>query len=122
MFGKRLLIWDSYRCHICDEVKASCKKNNIDMIVIPGGCTKFLQTLDVSANKPFKAAVMEQFDEWMDKGKKSYTRHGNLRAASKTTMCDWVVKAWSGIGTELVKKNFVACGQVANAKIEILTV
>ena len=70
MFGKRLLIWDSYRCHICPEVKASCKKNNIDMIVIPGGCTKFLQTLDVSANKPFKAAVMEQFDEWIDKGEK----------------------------------------------------
>ena len=88
------------------------------MVFIPSGCTKQLQYLNVSANKPFKASIMEQYDEWMEHGEKSYTRYGNMKAASKTTMCDWVVKAWAGIDKELVKKSFVACGQVPGVNLE----
>ena len=88
------------------------------MVVIPGGCTKYLQTFDDLANKPFKASIMEQYDQWMEHGEKSYTRYGNMKAVSKTTMCDWVVKAWAGIDKELVKKSFVACGQVPGVYLE----
>lgn len=43
LFGKRLLAWDAYRCHISDETKKLLKKLQIDAAVIPGGCTKFIQ-------------------------------------------------------------------------------
>ena len=43
LFGKRLLAWDSYRCHISKSSKKVIKQLQIDTAVIPGGCTKFIQ-------------------------------------------------------------------------------
>lgn len=42
-FGKRLLAWDSFRCHISEATKKKLKQLQIDTAVIPGGCTKFIQ-------------------------------------------------------------------------------
>jgi hypothetical protein len=43
-FGdKRLLAWDSYRCHISSNTKKVLKQLQVDTVVIPGGCTKFIQ-------------------------------------------------------------------------------
>ena len=47
MFGKRLLAWDLYRCHISDATKKQLKELQIDTAVIPGGCTKFIQAPDI---------------------------------------------------------------------------
>lgn len=56
-FGKRLLIWDSFRCHLkkrkgnknqmADNLELIKKLREIDLhtAVIPGGCTKFIQVL-----------------------------------------------------------------------------
>ena len=42
-FQHRLLVWDSYRCHISGAVKREPSKLKIDMAVIPGGCTGIIQ-------------------------------------------------------------------------------
>ena len=46
-FGRRLFAWDSFSCHIMDIVKEKVKENNVDMIVVPGSCTKDIQAPDV---------------------------------------------------------------------------
>ena len=104
LFGHRLLIWDAFKCHISDATKDLLKQMKIDVIVVPGGCTKFLQTLDVSCNKPFKAAIEDSYDNWMQHGEKTFTKNGNIRAATKTTLCEWVLDAWKGIDATLIKK------------------
>lgn len=43
IFGKRLLVWDSFRCHISKTTKQMIKNLNIETAVIPGDCTKFVQ-------------------------------------------------------------------------------
>uniref|UniRef100_A0A8R1I340 HTH CENPB-type domain-containing protein n=1 Tax=Caenorhabditis japonica TaxID=281687 RepID=A0A8R1I340_CAEJA len=43
LFGKRLLVWDSYRCHISADTKKVLKTLRVDSAVIPGGTTKFIQ-------------------------------------------------------------------------------
>ena len=53
-FGKRLLIWDSFRAHISDATKRILKQKKIDQALIPAGCTGILQAPDVVWNKPFK--------------------------------------------------------------------
>ena len=46
--GKRFLSWDSFRCHISDSVREKLKGFNVDAVVVPGGCTKYIQAPDVS--------------------------------------------------------------------------
>ena len=56
--GERLLlIIDSARGHMTKEVKEACKRNDIDICMIPGGCTGILQPLDLTVNRSFKARL-----------------------------------------------------------------
>ena len=82
-FSRRLLAWDSFECHMMNSVKYAISKLNIDQVIVPGGCTKYVQAPDVCWNKPFKAVVTEQYDEWMASGLQQYTEAGNLRPPSR---------------------------------------
>ena len=57
--GRRqsLLVCDSFKAHVTDTVKASFKRKNTELAVIPGGLTCLLQLLNASLNKPFKDGV-----------------------------------------------------------------
>ena len=61
-FNRRLLAWNSYECHMTDSVKNDLKEMNIDSVIIPGGCTKYIQASDVCWKKPFKAKMTELYD------------------------------------------------------------
>ena len=52
------------------------------MSVIPGGCTKYLQPLDVCINKLFKSFFHEFHDDWFRKGQFEYTKGGKIKAPS----------------------------------------
>ena len=68
-FGRRLLVWDAYRCHIMTEVRRYVnRQTNTDVSVIPGGLTSHLHPADVSWNKPFKTAYKEKYSQWMATG------------------------------------------------------
>ena len=67
-FHGRLLAWDSFECHMMTSVKEALKRINIYQVIIPGGCTKYMQALDVCWNKPFKGKVTGKYDEWMCEG------------------------------------------------------
>ena len=54
--------------------------SKIDPLIIPGGCTKYIQGPDVVWNKSFKANVTEKYDEWMAGEAHSFTAAGNMRA------------------------------------------
>ena len=64
-FNCRLLAWDSYECHIAHSATESLKAKKVDRVIVPGGCTKYIQVPDVSWNKPFKASCTEKYDEWL---------------------------------------------------------
>ena len=40
-----------------DSVKKDLKEMNVDSVIIPGGCTKYIQAPDVCWNKPFKVRM-----------------------------------------------------------------
>ena len=51
----------------------------------------------------------------MENAQKHYTKFGNLKAPSKTDMCNFVVKAWKeGVSQEVIVKSFVVCGIAKN--------
>ena len=80
LFGRRLLVWDSFKCNINPRAKQLLIGRNVNMAVVSGGCTKFVQPADVSWIKPFKDRFREFYDEWMENGEKTYTKGGNMRA------------------------------------------
>ncbi|EFO89410.1 hypothetical protein CRE_26893 [Caenorhabditis remanei] len=110
LFGKRLLVWDSYRCHISAETKKKLKQLRLETAVIPGGTTKFIQAPDVFWNSPFKAKIRQQYEDWMIHGEKSLTAAGNMRAPPMDVYLGWICEAWNFLSSELIIKSFRGCG------------
>jgi len=43
LFAERLLVWDSFRCHISESTKKQLRQMKLQTAIVPGGCTKFVQ-------------------------------------------------------------------------------
>ena len=82
-FGRRLLSWDSFECHMMDSVKEAVKTSNSDLVIVPGGCTKYIQAPDVCWNKPFKEFIGTKYDHRIAEGVHQYTEAGNMKPPPK---------------------------------------
>uniref|UniRef100_A0A914HZ49 DDE-1 domain-containing protein n=1 Tax=Globodera rostochiensis TaxID=31243 RepID=A0A914HZ49_GLORO len=91
-FGNRLLIWDSFRCHISADTKQTLQRLAIHTAVVPGGTTKYIQVPDVSWNAPFKNSIRELHSDWMLHGDKPTT------------------SAWETLSKDIIVKSFLCCG------------
>lgn len=112
---RRLLVWDTFRGHTTEEVKAKVRgQYNSDLLFVPPGCTGWLQPADVSWNAPFKKHLAELYDEWQFSAPKELTRFGNPKPPSKPTLLKWIKTAWDLITPEIVRKSFKKCG-ISNA-------
>jgi transposase-like protein len=118
-FSKRMLVWDSFRCHVSENIKEHVKRKNTVMAVVPGGCTKLLQPLDVCVNKPFKDLFRQQYDEWFRKGEFELTRGGNMKAPSYKLQIEWIVLAWNKVSKDVVVRSFEVCGITTSNKEKI---
>lgn len=110
--NKGLLILDSMRAHLEDSVKKYAAKSGAKLAVIPGGLTKKLQPLDVSVNRSFKSHVRSEWEKWMSLGLKQYTKSGNMKRASLSEVCRWVLKAWNAVTIQTVRSGFRKAGLV----------
>ncbi len=104
-FTRRILAWDSFKCHVMETVKQELRTSKIDPLIIPGGCTKYIQAPDVVWNKPFKANVTEKYDEWMAGEAHSFTAAGNMRAPPRRE----VLEAWDGLDKTMIINSFNSC-------------
>ena len=109
-FNKRLLAWDSFECHMMQSVREVLKGYNVDSVIVPGGCTPYIQAPDVSWNKPFKAHVTSEYDAWLSSGIHQYTQAGNMKAPPRRKIVEWVLEAWSKLSKDLIVKSFKTCG------------
>lgn len=103
---KGLLILDSMKAHLDDDVKKYATKVKASLAVIPGGLTKKLQPLDISVNRSFKNHIRDQWEKWMCSGLKDYTKSGHLKKASLPEVCRWIVAAWDSVSVQTVKSGF----------------
>ncbi|GBC35010.2 pogo transposable element with KRAB domain [Rhizophagus irregularis DAOM 181602=DAOM 197198] len=97
-----MLVYNSFRSHLEESVKAKFHDNNIDLAVIPGGLTSICQPLDVAINKPFKDNLRKEWHLWMANDGAGETTAGNLRRAKYS--------AWKNISNETIINSFVSCG------------
>jgi hypothetical protein len=104
---KSVLIYDSARPHITEEVKEKVKKYS-QLAVIPGGLTSKLQPLDLSVNKSFKIKMREKWEDWMVNGYHSFTKSGSIKRASYAEVCQWIDECWSEVTADCIKNGFKA--------------
>jgi hypothetical protein len=103
---KALLVMDSMRAHITDEVKKCVLAKNAIPAIIPGGLTKLLQPLDISVNRCFKMVMRECWEQWMSSGEHSFTNTGRLRRATLAEVSAWVLKAWGAVSVPCIVNGF----------------
>ena len=89
-----------------DEVKKQLKEINVDPVIIPGGCIKYIQAPDEFRNKPFKTKVTELHSQWLSEGVHQYTEGGNIKAPSRKRIVEWILGAWSQLPKESIIKSF----------------
>ena len=109
-FTKRLLVWDAYRCHTSVSTRAETAKLRVHTAIVPGGCTKFIQAADVVWNASFKAHLRSMYDTWLaDETQHEFTRGGNLKAPSRSLLCEWVKASWDAVPADVIKNSFASC-------------
>lgn len=109
-FGaERLMIWDSFRCHISDTTKTELQKMKMKHAVIPGGCTGLIQAPDVSWNKSLKSKIEDFYEDWMVNGQHTFTAGGNMRAPTFPLIARWVADSWNQIPTEQIQESMKQC-------------
>ena len=114
-FGKRLLIWDSYRCHRSQPVTKQRRQQNADCVTVPGGCTGLIQGPDVSWNKPFKGSLQEQYNEWLCTGQKTYGR------LLPEMFVPFPRPSWVAWLSRLTNTSFKCCGQVRGVSADYIS-
>lgn len=120
---KIVLVLDSASCHL-GEISHILKKYNAEVVVIPGGCTSFLQPLDVAVNKPLKDRIRAFYKDWLLEKSKELelatsnqnaqnqvvTKGGVLRAPEELDIRKWFLEALKSIDIQLFKNSFINCG------------
>ena len=106
---KDFLAWDSFEVHLTNPVKNLLKETNTESVIVPGGCTKYIQAPDVVWNKPFKSRIAKFYDEWLANGVHQYTEAGNLKAVLRRLVVTWVVEMWKEISKEMITQPFKGC-------------
>ncbi|KAL3086734.1 hypothetical protein niasHT_039400 [Heterodera trifolii] len=109
-FGARLLVWDSFRCHISEDTKKTLRRLALHSAVIPGGTTKYIQAPDVCWNAPFKEAIRKLYNDWMAHGEKATTSGGNLKAPQMEAYLEWIANAWDSLPKQMIADSFLSCG------------
>lgn len=104
--SKSLLIFDSARCHLTDEVKEFCQ-HHTKIAVIPGGLTKLLQPLDVGINKPFKDHLRQGWERWMaDENNAQYTKSGIRKRMSYSEAAFLVSDSFKAVTADVISHSF----------------
>ncbi|CAI7864847.1 unnamed protein product [Closterium sp. NIES-53] len=98
-----MLVLDSYRGHLTEEVKEKLREMNCVPAIIPSGCRAEVQPLDVCINKSFKASVRQQYQRWFE-------AEGQEQLTAVEVVLRWVSQAWKGVPADLIKHAFLTCG------------
>ncbi|GMF41349.1 unnamed protein product [Phytophthora lilii] len=94
------LVWDSMRAHISKMVKARCAAKGVQMFVIPGGLTPYVQAGDIGIYKSFKDKLSPIIDSWKKSNAVLYTRGGNPKPPSVETVAN---VAWRDVPADVVE-------------------
>ena len=106
-----LLVFDSFKAHLLDDVLQTLKRENASIVVVPGGCTSKAQPVDVSLNRPIKDTMRVLWEEFMTSSM-AHNLVSEVPISTKGDVVDWIVRAHALLDSqpECVAKSFKVCG------------
>ena len=102
----KILVADIHRAQQTEKVKqllARCKTN---LCHLPGGCTGFIQPMDVSFNKPFKDYIKASSEKHMADNLEKYAEGKITASERRILLTKWVGDAWHKTNKEMVVRSF----------------
>ena len=111
--GKSILLMDSAKSHLGDEVEQAFTDVSSSIKIIHGGMTLLLQFLDTHVNKPFKDIMKEKWEDWIVNEEAEFTEKGNRKCTSYQLVAEWADDTSKKVATdELIIKEFGQCGYI----------
>ena len=85
------------------------------MVVIPGGCTPYLQAGDIGIFRILKDNLSETIKAWKILEAVEYTQHGNPRAPAPAVVEGWFRDAWQKVSDTSIKNSDNSAGFASEA-------
>ena len=100
------MLLKEFKAHKTVPVLNAFKEWGVQSILVPAGFNSELQPLDVSVNKPVKAILRTEWQNWFDSPDPIFTKAGNRQKPSYQALVDMTAKIYDGIisNTEMIIK------------------
>lgn len=111
--GPMHLVMDVHKAQKTDAIQDLLAKDcNTHCSYVPGGCTSLVQPVDVSFNKPFKAAIEKLSQQHLHDNLDMYVRGGFSASARRILFTQWIGQAWEELSSkkEMIIRSFEKCG------------
>ena len=99
-FSRSLMVYDAFKAHTTDEIKAVLSINSTNLIMVPPGCTSKCQPQDASMNKPFKGVLRNCWEDNVAdivtnlSEEEQNSEKFKLPSASRQTIVNWVAEGF----------------------------
>lgn len=91
----RLLSFDAFTAHMTKDVVNELQQIHCTPSFIPGGCTGYVQVLDVALNQPLKALVKDLADQHYHNNEEDWESGKWSRVRDRRVLLThWVAEAW----------------------------
>ena len=64
-FNRTLMVYDAFKAHTTDKMKAVLSVNCTNLIMVPPGCTSRCQPLDVCVDTPSKGVLRNCWEDYI---------------------------------------------------------
>ena len=95
-----LLVLDQFSAHWTENVRNRLEELGIDVHKIPGGCTGYVQPIDVGIGKPFKDRVRAKWWEWMLSLDPAAAA---VASVTRPQAISWVRESWDDIPAQIAR-------------------
>ena len=86
------------------------------MIVIPGGCTPYLQAGDIGIFRELKDNLSEIIEAWKNSDNVIYTRGGNPKPPPYSVVESWLRDSWKAVSVSNIQNSIKSAGFAGDAK------
>jgi hypothetical protein len=81
-----------------------------------------LQLLDLCINQLFKAALKEQYTQWMAVREREFTPVGKIKRLDVEQLCEWIREAWACILPALIEKSLRSAASLTSLIAQMMTI